>query len=187
MTWKPIGVGGGLGFGPDDMPLYHGHIPQGKSVRQLEMDCCTDPVCPQRDYNRTALLTLEKLSQAYAALLLARHAASQLWRCDGEGHTEGCQDPACTFGRDMDRQYATNQADFGVYARSFCSILARCATDLTPQWQDFTDIEQFYIGLTHPRTDDENKREYREGLRDMAVLGDPVELQRWFGVPGEPA
>lgn len=182
MTWNPDGR---LAFGPDNMPLYHGHIPQGKDVRQLEMECCDQPVCPQRDYNRAVLLTLEKLSQAYAALLLTRHAASQLWKCDGAGHTEGCTDPACTFGRDMDRQYATNQADFGVYARSFCSILARCATDLTPQWQDFTDTEQFYVGLVHPRTDQQNKDGYLLGLRDMAVLCDPVELRRWFGLNGD--
>lgn len=182
MTWRPEG---GAAFDPNAMPLYHGHVPPGKDVRQLEMDCCPEPVCKQRDYNRAVLLTLEKLSQAYAALLLTRHAASVLWNCDSTNHADNCQDEACQFGRMVDLQYATNQRDFGVYARSFCSILARCATDLTPQWQDFTDIEQFYIGLTHPRTDDENQREYREGLRDMAVLGDPIEAQRWFGVPGE--
>lgn len=182
MTWRPDGA---LAFDPNAMPLYHGHIPPGKDVRQLEMDCCPEPVCKQRDYNRAVLLTLEKLSQAYAALLLTRHAASVLWKCDGAGHTEGCPDPACTFGRSIDAQYAWNQADFGVYARSFCSILARCATDLTPQWQDFTDTEQFYLGLVHQDTSDDNRVEYLAALQDAAVLSDPVELQRWFGVPGE--
>jgi hypothetical protein len=174
------------------MPLYHGHVPVGQSVRQLEENCCPVRHCTQRNYNRVVLLTLEKLSQAYAALLLTRHAAQRLWNCHSTGHADNCQDPACTFGRAIDVQYATNQADFGVYARSFCSILARCATDLTPQWQDFTDTEQFYIGLTYtaPNAQDTEldiKAEYLAALQDAAVLSDPVEYQRWFGVPGEPA
>ena len=184
MTWKPMGDG--LAFSPDQMPLYHGHVPPGESVRRLEADCCPRPVCKQRDYNRAVLLTLEKFSQAYAALLLARHAASVLWRCDADGHTADCKDPACTFGQQIDLQYATNQKDFGVYLRSFCAILARCATDLTPQWQDFTDTEQFYIGLMNS-TGEEYPVEYLAALREAAVLCDPVEFARWFRPPGDAA
>lgn len=186
MTWKPRPDG--LAFSPEQMPLYHGHIPPGERVRQLVPDCCPAPECKQRDYQRAVLLTLEKFSQAYAGLLLMRHASGVLWSCDEAGHTENCPKPECTFGRTMDLALETNVRDFGVYLRSLCSILARMACDLTPQWQDFTDIEQMYLGLM-ASTGEEYPVEYLRGLRDMAVLCDPVEYQRWFRPPpeGEPS
>lgn len=176
-------------FDPDNLPRFV--PPPGlidpPATQYYDEVCCPDPVCEQRDYNRACLLLLSNLSRSYAAMLLAREATQQLWMCDSAGHTVGCTDPTCVFGREMDASMALAQRHFERTVVGIFVHLSTVSVDLTPQWQEFADAEQFFIGLQNYSYEPDAVL-YREGLRDLAVDGNEVDRARWFRPPpGGPA
>lgn len=179
---RPVTHPGARRFHPDSLPRYQG--PEPEKAQTLELDCCPDPVCPQREFNRAAALMLEKLSQAYAAMWLLELSVPKVWPCKADGHTEGCADPSCTYGRDMAKAQATCREWFESAVVSWFRTLSRASCELSGEWTAFTVSEV----AGHALTDDVAapvwvKRDSLEHLREEAVGSDPREIRRWFKPP----
>ena len=171
-----------LRFGPEAMPTYDGP----GETQEFDPDCCSVLVCRQRDYNRANLLALKRMTQAYAALVLAREATRRLWRCDSSGHTVECPNPACTFGRDMSKGYDAVIEGFCQTITEYVRLLSVPSLDATPQWEDFHDIEQAEMGLDLPDGEAGGHGVLMQMLRMESVEYDPIEFVRWFRPPVGP-
>lgn len=170
-------------FDPEKMPQHRGPMAPGWP-KEYDPDCCAQPECPQRDYNRACLLALEKLAQAYASFLLVRHATNRLWHCDSSGHTDDCPMDECRFGRERDEDLDGTQNLFGVLIHDLCQVLTALQVDLTAQWMEFTDAELAWIGLR--ATDSKpDATVYLDSLRDQATGGNELEHHRWFRPPAK--
>jgi hypothetical protein len=177
-------------FTYENIPRYDG---PGRA-REYDPDCCTAPECKQRDYNRACLLTLERLSQSFAALHLLAWSSAQLWTCDEEGHTVNCPNPQCRFGADMTEALRLVRIRFSWAVRELFKTLTVPAANLTAQWQGFFDTEQAGIGLAEvcdrlEAGDLEYEvarrivRGYLDVWRQEIVGYDRLEYARWFEPP----
>jgi hypothetical protein len=180
-------------FTYDNMPRYDG---PGRA-REYEPDCCANRECEERDYNRACLLTLQRMSQAYAALHLLAWNSSRLWSCDEEGHTRDCSNPECRFGQDMSEALRQVRVRFTRTVIELCKTLTVPATNLEAQWQEFFDAEQAGVGLvTICERLERGQVPYRSAKRladscietwkQQIVDGDPLEYARWFEPPAVP-
>jgi hypothetical protein len=173
-------------FPMDGVPKREGE------TRALDPDCCTNPTCNQRDYNRATILLLDRLAQAYAGFRLTEWATSLVWSCNKEGHTVNCADPACTFARDQMLRLAMARQHFERAVKETFSVLAVPACDLSAQWEGFFEIEQAALGLeaiAHRHVREGTPRlgdypaveEFLDVWRQEVSGYDPDEYERWFG------
>lgn len=181
----------------DGCPRYDGPRRYDPESLELDPDCCARPECPQRDYNRACILTLENLSRAYASMHLLRSAASRLWNCDDEGHTADCPNPECRFGMDMVVGLDRQRKRFADSVRFLFEMLTVPAADISGQWQEFVDTEQIrdlVEGIA--QADADGDVEDQAGMirtmqrlisawRVTAVNGDDLEFARWFTPPAD--
>lgn len=174
-------------FGLSQLPKFKG------AAATPDPDCCAAEECPQRDYQRAMILTLMRLSQAYAASLLLHWHTTQIWRCDGEGHTKDCPNPACEFGAYQAQTVRFNTDRLAMTITDFFRVLTVPAVDLTAYWQDLHDAEVAWFGLKHaaesdpPPADLEDRVAlYLECWRGIVVEDDDEAYVRWFTPPDPP-
>ena len=175
-------------FDLDKMPKGAGE------TRPLDPDCCTERFCAQRDFNRSVMLTLDRLVQAYAGMHLLEWATAYVWTCDSDGHTLNCPDPGCTFGRTMMRNLGMAKGEMEAAIVALCKVLAIPAIDLTAQWHGFFDIEQARVGLEAisarvargglaPPEAMQEVENLLEVYREEVTAFDQDEYDRWFMPP----
>lgn len=170
-----------LKFAPSALPAFG-----GEGAKKLDVDCCPEPDCPQRDFNRAVSLLLDRMAQAYAAYYLVQEATTRVWPCgrgDPGGHAEGCDDPACTFAGDMRRrlEYAREWFE-GAVIRLFRTLTVP-SLDLEGEWNAFGVNE--IAGRASSSPLDPMFAEALETLRQETVGWDRVAYERWFRPPPE--
>jgi hypothetical protein len=169
-------------FDTEDMPKHQG----GGPTVAPDPDCCDKPECPQRDYNRMVMLSLLRLSQSYAGLLLLQRATRALWHCSDGVHTD-CATPECTFGSVQAARVAGVTDALASVVTVLFEALARPATDLTGQWQEFGDMEVAAQGLEfldeHDGFGDAAGAIFLDTLQRHVVDEDAAQFQRWFRPP----
>lgn len=176
-------------FGLNQLPTFQG--PPGVALTP-DPDCCSEDECPQRDYQRAMILTLLRLSQAYAASLLLNWHTTQIWRCNSAGHTKDCRTPACEFGVTQARNIRFSTDRLAVVITDFFRVLVVPAIDLAAYWQDLHDAEQAWFGLKHAAEQDPPPADlvsrvemYLECWRSIVTDDDPLQYLRWFMPPNE--
>jgi hypothetical protein len=169
-------------FDVDGMPRHQG----GGPTIPPDPDCCAEDVCPQRDYNRLVVLTLLRLSQSYAGLLLLQRASRQLWHCSDGIHTD-CLTPECTFGSVQADMIAVDIDALAAAIKGLFASLSRPAADLTGQWQDLSDMETAAQALefldAQRETDMVAENIFTDTMQRHIVDEDASQFERWFRPP----
>lgn len=184
-------TGAAVPFDHDQMPAYDG---PGSPIT-LNPDCCADAECVQRDYNRATILTLMRLSQAYAAMHLLHWHTAQVWSCDSEGHTENCPNPGCTFGREMSGNLQRVREHLAAVVKDLFRVLTIPAADLEAEWQSFFDTDMARLGIdglaqrvhdravSDPFWVESALKMHLDLWRTEVVDGNDLEFHRWFKPP----
>jgi hypothetical protein len=181
-------------FDYDRMPTYDG---PGSPIT-LNPDCCANEECVERDYNRAVILTLMRLSQAYAAIHLLHWSTVQVWSCDDAGHTTDCPNPGCTFGRDMASNLVRVRENLATVVKDLFTVLTVPAANLEGEWQAFLDTDMARLGIDglakrmhdHPSSDpfwaSAALKMHLDLWRMEVVDSNDLEYARWFKPPAFP-
>jgi len=172
-------------FGLHMLPVYDG--PNSDMARDPDPDCCAEESCRARDYQRSVILTLMRLSQSYAASLLLNWQTTQVWPCDEQGHTEGCSGTDCTYALRQAQEVRRVTDRLAVVITDYYRLLTNAAMQLDGYWLELFTCEQAWFGLRAATDDDPNLpslvEEYLDTWRDVIVDGDDEDYARWFTPP----
>ena len=129
------------------MPRFRGPLPSPLGATVVpDTGCCEDPSCKSRAHSQAVVLTLDRLTQAYAAFLYLGWATAGMWMCT-HGRPEDCPDPGCTFGREQLERLQAVELSLEITVQELFEALAHTPIDLTAEWQAFFEIEQARNGL----------------------------------------
>ena len=158
----------GLTFAPDKMPEPEDGP---EKLRELEVDCCTDPECVQRDWQRAVALLLERLTQAYCAMQLVRWHTGEVWPCDGSA----CTDDRCRFGLVV--QNTTDLAEKALVQGIVSTFagLSVTAADLRGEWHGLTEADLARMAL-----EDLLKRFHRGDLDEVGLSSESIMFLEHF-------
>ena len=183
----------GMTFAPDAMPPPE----EGpEALRPLEIDCCTDPECVSRDWQRAVSLLMDRLTQAYCAMQLVRWHTGEVWPCDGR---EGaCTDSRCRFGKRIEEYTAVAERSLTATIVDAFESLSITAADLRGEWHGLTEAELAKVGIsdlllrfgTGAITEEQLARDasmFLEHFREEVVAHDRDAYIRWFEPPTHPA
>lgn len=178
-------------FDPSAMPKYTG--PRAHEARTPFVNCCVNEECEHRDYQRMMLLTMERLAQAHAALLLLQRASAKVWPCKADGSTD-CETPECQFGATMANSLDDVEHRLVFTVWELFGALTKACIDLRHEWQSFYDTEQADMGIDQADqalADGETAQGVRdfwvqsstEVIRQQAVNYEELDYDRWFKPP----